>query len=121
MSVTVQTIQSAYKIKQTPSTSLRLFFRAIFTRSIWIYNHIAQEKAVGSCRLLRPDINEHGNLKWAMEVYELENRPEYVALSYTWGKDPAACAIQLNGCKMLIRSNLYHALEAIVVISHMIE
>ncbi|KAF7553049.1 hypothetical protein G7Z17_g3901 [Cylindrodendrum hubeiense] len=47
---------------------------------------------------------------------ELHNRtfgskPEYEALSYTWGTKPATKTIKINGEPFLVRNNLYSALQ----------
>lgn len=46
-----------------------------------------------------------------LAVHEFDRRPEYKALSYTWGQLPASRTIRLNGHTLAIRPNLEQALR----------
>jgi hypothetical protein len=51
--------------------------------------------------------------EFQLHVFDLDDLPEYFALSYTWGTPSPTKNIRLNGQDFHIRSNLYASLEAV--------
>jgi len=51
-----------------------------------------------------------GRIRCQLVTVSLWGFPEYDALSYTWGTDPASHEIELDGCRILVGGNLYAAL-----------
>jgi hypothetical protein len=68
-----------------------------------------------SIRLLELTWNENGPLCGHLTIVRLHERPDYVALSYVWGKktsdDPT---LLLNGHPLQIRASLWQALKELV-------
>ena len=53
-------------------------------------------------------------LSCKLRVYNLENCPPFIALSYTWGEEEdAQHEIRVNGVPMIIRENLRSALDSV--------
>jgi hypothetical protein len=48
-----------------------------------------------------------------IDQFELNSKPKYTALSYTWGSGPAICVIRLNGHRFLVKKNLWRFLHQI--------
>lgn len=62
-------------------------------------------------RLLTPRRSTKANeLRFAIRPYSPDKRPDYVAISYTWGKDTAQKVVYLNDTRYLIRPNLWWCL-----------
>ena len=81
------------------------------------------ENEAGQIRLVR--VNDADNSKATIELdlitVDLEDPPEYIAMSYTWGRPgpnfPAErdnknylFSIIISGCKFAVRPNLFYAL-----------
>jgi hypothetical protein len=64
-------------------------------------------------RLLRLHFQpeENGQLSCTLQDYDLTSKPEYKALSYTWGDALPVENIFINGRKFAIRNNLYQFLR----------
>jgi hypothetical protein len=48
-----------------------------------------------------------------IQEFDLSNPPPYYALSYVWGQEPALHRVIMNDAVILIRPNLFHALQRI--------
>ena len=46
-----------------------------------------------------------------LDCFSLETRPEYTALSYTWGSSTPSKIIHVNGIPFAVRANLDHFLD----------
>ncbi|KAK5733941.1 hypothetical protein LTR17_009348 [Elasticomyces elasticus] len=61
--------------------------------------------------ILPRDTGYTGPVRCKMIVVSLIERPEYVALSYTWGSPPAHRIIEIDGREVLVRKNLWRFLN----------
>lgn len=52
-------------------------------------------------------------LEARLETHDIASNPEYEALSYTWGHEPADSLLNIDGRRLLIRRNLLGALTAL--------
>ncbi|KAK5654302.1 hypothetical protein OQA88_7480 [Cercophora sp. LCS_1] len=67
-----------------------------------------------SFRILKVMPGEPGSpIKGYLREFDIANPPEYNALSYVWGHEPAIHQIILNSKPAAIRPNLFHALQRI--------
>jgi hypothetical protein len=53
------------------------------------------------------------NIQCELVQANLDDFPDYEALSYTWGRSRADVQIEINGCNIRIQPNLAHALAAL--------
>ena len=58
----------------------------------------------------------HGHLpQYELHTFDLKTAPNYIALSYTWGKEPPTLPIRVNRKKLYIRPNLHAFLEGVAM------
>ncbi|KAI0123480.1 heterokaryon incompatibility protein-domain-containing protein [Xylariales sp. AK1849] len=60
---------------------------------------------------IRPSENEHAPVVCELVNVEFRDKPEYEALSYTWGDPSDESSIIINGCEFKVRQNLFDALR----------
>lgn len=78
------------------------------------FQYTSLDRSTSSIRLFSllsssSDSNVYGNL----DTFELASAPSYIALSYTWGDPTQTRNIWVNGQPLLVRENLYLALETL--------
>ena len=67
----------------------------------------------GECRLLELDINTPGTIVGRLQTFEVSSAPPFYALSYVCGSDARSEEITINGRAVLVRPNLFAALQEI--------
>ncbi|KAF2395739.1 HET-domain-containing protein [Trichodelitschia bisporula] len=78
-----------------------------------VYAGLPLPDPLGSIRLVRLHQDpKTGAISGAMSVFEREDAPMYVALSYEWGPGPAEHEITVNGKPFFIRKNLADCFKA---------
>lgn len=77
--------------------------------SIFKYNHLDKSKRM--IRLIRLSEDQKG-AEVCLDIctVDLDSRPEYTALSYTWGPISPVREIRLNGQSFMVRENLFEFL-----------
>ncbi|ETS76777.1 hypothetical protein PFICI_12164 [Pestalotiopsis fici W106-1] len=68
------------------------------------------DRSAQSIRLLRI-LPYADTLDCVLETFDIRECPKYQALSYVWGSDDASCEIRINQSIVLIRNNLWDALQ----------
>lgn len=74
-----------------------------------IFQYTPLDRPTHSIRLLRL-LPCSAEMDYALETYDINETPPYIALSYVWGIDEPTHEIRLNGRVFLVRDNLWHAL-----------
>ena len=59
------------------------------------------------------DYDSQGLLNCSLSTAQLDELPNFIALSYTWGKEEATQKIVVNGHRCMIRRNLYNFLDTV--------
>jgi hypothetical protein len=67
----------------------------------------------GEFRLLELDINTTGTIVGRLQKFEMSSAPPFYALSYVCGSDACSEEITINGRAVLVRPNLFAALQEI--------
>jgi hypothetical protein len=74
-----------------------------------IYHPFTEDDSI---RLLLIDPNSRGSpISCRSQEVRLSSKPDYFALSYTWGAPVSTHTIQVNGHSVPVRQNLYTALQ----------
>jgi hypothetical protein len=73
------------------------------------------DKGRQEIRLIRlePASTAHECIQLELAVFSLNDEPEYTALSYCWGRDPAIDPVTINSKEHIVRPNLYAYLQVI--------
>lgn len=74
-----------------------------------LFQYTPLDRPTHSIRLLRL-LPCSAEMDYALETYDINEAPPYIALSYVWGIDEPTHEIRLNGRVFLVRDNLWHAL-----------
>jgi hypothetical protein len=53
--------------------------------------------------------------QYELHTFDLKTAPNYIALSYTWGREPPTFPIRVNRKKLYIRPNLHAFLEGVAM------
>jgi hypothetical protein len=59
------------------------------------------------------DHDSQGSLHCSLSTTRLDNLPDFIALSYTWGEEEATREIFVNGLRVMIRRNLHDFLDTV--------
>lgn len=62
---------------------------------------------------IRPGNGNEQPLSGSLVHVDLQDEPEYDALSYYWGPSDFCCEIFIDGCKLAITANLELALKSL--------
>src|ERR1700761_7579837 len=57
--------------------------------------------------------NGTGPFTCTLVLADLDSKPQFIALSYVWGEDPADKAVNVNGSAFMVRRNLYSFLTTV--------
>ncbi|EFQ93521.1 hypothetical protein PTNB73_00084 [Pyrenophora teres f. teres] len=76
------------------------------------YCHQALDTTSQQIRLVKLHPHRDEPLQLDIETFDLENAPEFVALSYTWGPESPTFDIVVNNRPFSVRKNLYRFLQA---------
>lgn len=76
-----------------------------------IYDPLDQSRDCLRVLTLLPGVKSKDEIRCELETRTFMTKPDYEALSYTWGDAPVSHKITINGQPFSIRENLYQALE----------
>ena len=75
-----------------------------------LYSTLLQNDQDGELRLLNIKFGHAKEVLYELTTHWRSSAPEYDAVSWSWGEDPATTTITCNGHPLTIRTNLYEAL-----------
>ena len=62
-------------------------------------------------RLIRIKDELNGHIDCELATFDLDDKPQYTALSYCWTRDEPSCMIKINGVDFLVRPHLFTFLQ----------
>jgi hypothetical protein len=84
-----------------------------------VYKHEPLDLNMYQIRLLRRCNPSENTMDYQLTTFDFDERPPYVALSYTWGEERPTAFVNIEGKKFEIRINLFNFLKTYATDEHL--